>query len=102
MPSSPALLRSLALAVLVLATPVLAKPPRLTLFITVDSLGTDLLLRNRSHFRAGLATLLDKGAFFPDARYEQAEVMTAPGHSVLATGAYPWRTGIVSNRIFNR
>ncbi len=102
MPSSPALARGLALAVLLLAAPVLAKPPRLVLFITVDSLGTDLLLRNRSHLHAGLATLLDKGAFFPDARYEQAEVMTAPGHSVLSTGAYPWRTGIVSNRVFNR
>jgi Type I phosphodiesterase / nucleotide pyrophosphatase len=102
MPRSPALARRFVVAVLFLAAPVLAKPPRLTLFITVDSLGTDLLLRNRSHFRAGLATLLDKGAFFPDARYEQAEVMTAPGHSVLSTGAYPWRTGIVSNRLFNR
>jgi predicted AlkP superfamily pyrophosphatase or phosphodiesterase len=102
MPRSPALGRRFLVSVLLLASPVLAKPPRLTLFITVDSLGTDLLLRNRSHFRAGLATLLDKGAFFPDARYEQAEVMTAPGHSVLSTGAYPWRTGIVSNRLFNR
>src|SRR5450631_2883459 len=99
---SPPLARCFFLAVLLLASPVLAKPPRLTLFITVDSLGTDLLLRNRSHFRAGLATLLDKGAFFPDARYEQAEVQTAPGHTVLSTGAYPWRSGIVSNRIFNR
>jgi predicted AlkP superfamily pyrophosphatase or phosphodiesterase len=102
MPFSPALARLLALGLLLLASPVLAKPPRLTLFITIDSLGTDVLLRNRSHFRAGLATLLDKGAFFPDARYEQAEVQTAPGHAVLATGAYPWRTGIVSNRFFNR
>jgi predicted AlkP superfamily pyrophosphatase or phosphodiesterase len=102
MPLSPALARLLALGLLLLCSPVLAKPPRLTLFITIDSLGTDVLLRNRSHFRAGLATLLDKGAFFPDARYEQAEVQTAPGHAVLATGAYPWRTGIVSNRFFNR
>jgi predicted AlkP superfamily pyrophosphatase or phosphodiesterase len=99
---SPPLARCFFLAVLLLAAPVLAKPPRLTLFITIDSLGTDLLLRNRNHFRAGLATLLDKGAFFPDARYEQAEVQTAPGHAVLSTGAYPWRSGIVSNRIFNR
>ncbi|MGO8967998.1 MAG: alkaline phosphatase family protein [Myxococcaceae bacterium] len=99
---SPAPVRSLVLALLLLAAPAWARPPRLTLFITVDSLGTDLLLRNRSHLRAGLATLLEKGAFFPDTRYEQAEVMTAPGHSVLATGAYPWRTGIVSNRLINR
>jgi Type I phosphodiesterase / nucleotide pyrophosphatase len=102
MPRTFTLARCLTLALLVLSAAALARPPRLTLFITIDSLGTDLLLRNRSHFHAGLATLLDKGAFFPDARYEQAEVMTAPGHSVLSTGAYPWRTGIVSNRVLNR
>lgn len=102
MPFSPALRRGLVVSILLLGAPAGAKPPRLTLFLSVDSLGTDLLLRNRSHFRAGLATLLDKGAFFPDARHEQAEVATAPGHTVLATGAYPWRTGIVSNRILNR
>jgi len=95
-------LRPLPLALLLLAGPAGARPPRLTLFITVDALGTDVLLRNRAHFRAGLATLLDRGAFFPDARYAQAEVATAPGHAVLSTGAYPWRTGIVSNRILNR
>jgi hypothetical protein len=38
--------RALALALLLLATPALAKPPRLTLFIAVDALGTDLLLRS--------------------------------------------------------
>jgi hypothetical protein len=102
-PRSPALRRGLSLAlVLLVSAPALARGPRLTLFITVDALGTDLLLRNRAHFRAGLATLLDRGAFFPDARYEQAEVATAPGHAVLSTGAYPWRTGIVSNRLLNR
>jgi hypothetical protein len=96
------MIRLLALALLLVAAPVLAKPPRLTLFITVDALGTDLLLRTRGQFKAGLATLLDKGAFYPDVRYEQAFVATAPGHAVLSTGAYPWRTGIVGNRILNR
>jgi len=39
--------RAFALAFVLLATPALAKPPRLTLFIAVDALGTDLLLRSR-------------------------------------------------------
>jgi hypothetical protein len=102
MPHSTALVRGLLLTVLLFGVTASAHPPRLTLFITVDSLGTDLLLRNRGHLHFGLATLLDKGAFFPDARYEQAEVATGPGHAVLSTGAYPWRTGIVSNRLLNR
>jgi len=95
-------LRPVSLAVLLLAGAAQARPPRLTLFITIDALGTDLLLRNRPHLRSGLATLLDRGAFFPDARYAQSEVVTAAGHAVLATGAYPWRTGIVGNRVVNR
>jgi len=94
--------RALALALLLLAAPALAKPPRLTLFIAVDALGTDLLLRSRPQLRAGLAQLLDKGAFYPDVRYQQGQVTTAPGHTVLSTGAYPWRTGVVGNRVMNR
>ncbi|MGZ6070934.1 MAG: alkaline phosphatase family protein, partial [Myxococcaceae bacterium] len=76
--------RALVLALLLLATPALAKPPRLTLFIAVDALGTDLLLRSRPQLRAGLAQLLDKGAFYPDVRYQQGQVTTAPGHTVLS------------------
>jgi hypothetical protein len=94
--------RALVLALLLLAAPALAKPPRLTLFITVDALGTDLLLRSRPKLKAGLAQLIDKGAFYPDVRYQQSLVATAPGHAVLSTGAYPWRTGIVANRVMNR
>lgn len=92
----------LSLLLLCLAFPALAKPPRLTLLISVDSLGTDLLLRMRPRLKGGLAQLLDQGAFFPSARYEYAEAVTAAGHTTLATGANPWRHGIVSNRLINR
>src|SRR5262245_52353824 len=98
----PSMTRALSLALVLVATPALAKPPRLTLFIAVDALGTDLLLRSRPQLKAGLANLIDRGAFYPDVRYEQAQVATAPGHSVLSTGAYPWRTGVVGNRVMNR
>ena len=47
-----------------------AKPPKLTLFISVDSLGSDVFLRNRPRFKAGLAQLVATGALFPTARYE--------------------------------
>jgi hypothetical protein len=96
------MIRALVLALLLVATPALAKPPRLTLFIAVDALGTDLLLRSRPQLHSGLAQLIDRGAFYPDVRYQQAQVATAPGHTVLSTGAYPWRTGVVGNRILNR
>jgi Type I phosphodiesterase / nucleotide pyrophosphatase len=96
------MLRPLLCSLLLVATPALAKPPRLTLFLTVDALSTDVLLRSRPHLKGGLALLLDKGALYPDVRYEQAFVATAPGHTILSTGAYPWRTGIVGNRVLNR
>ena len=53
--------RALSLALALVAAPALAKPPRLTLFIAVDALGTDLLLRSRPQLKAGLANLVDRG-----------------------------------------
>src|SRR4029079_9371759 len=62
---SPTMTRALLLALALLSTPALAKPPRLTLFIAVDALGTDLLLRSRPQLRAGLAQRLHPGAVYP-------------------------------------
>lgn len=87
---------------LVVSAPVLAKPPRLTLFISVDSLGSDVFQRSRPRFKYGFARLLNEGAYFPVARYEVAECVTGAGHATLATGAWPWRHGVVGNRYFNR
>ncbi len=78
------------------------RPPRLTLFISVDSLSSDQLLRMRPKFTGGLAQLLDGGAFFPLVRYEYAETVTAVGHATMSTGANPWRHGLVSNKLLNR
>lgn len=96
------MVRALALGLVLLATPALAKPPRLTLFISVDAMGSDLLLRTRPRLKGGLGQLLDTGAFYPYARYEYAKARTAPGHTTLATGANPWRHGIVDNRVVER
>lgn len=94
--------RALPLLLLLIALPALAKPPRLTLFITVDALGSDLLLRTRPRLKGGLRQLTDSGAFYPYARFDYAKPRTAPGHATLATGANPWRHGIVDNRIIDR
>lgn len=93
----------LAAVVLALAAATaLAKPPRLTVFVSVDAMGTDVLQRNRPRYKAGLARLINEGAFVPSVRYELAECVTGVGHTTLVTGAWPWRHGIVSNKIFNR
>jgi len=93
---------ALALAA-ALPAPALARPPRLTVVVTVDSLGTDQLLRMRARFKAGgLGSLMAQGAFFPNARVEYASTRTGPGHATLVTGANPWRHGIVGNAFLNR
>ncbi|HZH77115.1 MAG TPA: alkaline phosphatase family protein [Archangium sp.] len=96
------MVRPLALALLLFSLPVLAKPPRLALFITVDALGSDLLLRTRPKFKSGMRQLLDGGAFYPYGRFDYAKPRTAPGHTTLSTGANPWRHGIVDNKVVDR
>lgn len=91
--------RCLTLAVLLAATAAAAKPPRLTLFVTVDALGSDLLQRSRPRLRAGLGRLLAEGAYFPTVRYQHAECATASGHATLVTGANPARHGVVGNQL---
>ena len=84
------------------AVPALARPPKLTLFITIDSFGSDVFLRSKPKLKAGLGTMVKDGATFPTARYDYAETVTAAGHTTLVTGTNPSRHGINSNRIFNR
>jgi predicted AlkP superfamily pyrophosphatase or phosphodiesterase len=92
----------IVLLLCLLSLPALAKPPRLTLFISVDALGSDTVQRMKPRFKAGMLTLLNQGAYFPIAKYEYAETVTAAGHSTMVTGANPSRHGIVSNKIYNR
>ena len=92
----------LLVAALAAALPAEAKPPKLAVVISVDAFGSDVYLRTRARMKAGLATFAKDGAVFPVAHFEYAEAATAAGHATLATGANPWRHGVVSNRVINR
>ena len=94
--------RSWCVVLLLASIPAFAKPPRLTLFISVDALGSDVYWRMKPRFKAGLLQLSAQGAHFPTARYDYAETVTAAGHATLVTGANPSKHGIVSNRVLNR
>ena len=85
-----------------MATAAEAKAPKLVVFVTVDSMGSDLFSRMKPRLKGGLSQVLTQGAYFPTVRYEQAECVTASAHATLATGASPWRHGIVGNRMLNR
>ena len=94
--------RCLVAILLVVSGASFAKPPRLTVFISVDSLGSDLLQRNRARFKGGFARLFNEGAVYPAARYELVETVTGIGHATLVTGSWPHRHGVVGNKVFNR
>ncbi len=61
-----------------------------------------MLQRARPKLKGGLNILLTQGTWFPIAKYDFAETVTAAGHTTLSTGANPWRHGIGSNKILNR
>ena len=87
-----------------------AKRPRLTVVIVVDQLRADYLDRFNDLFlpagksgrdAGGFRYLRERGAQFPSARYKHFPLFTAPGHAVVSTGGYPYKTGIVGNEWFD-
>lgn len=94
--------RFVVVLVAVVSSLALAKPPRLTVFVSVDSLGTEVMQRNRPRFKAGFAKLINEGALYPQARYQVAECVTGVGHAAMVSGAWPHRSGVVGNKALNR
>jgi hypothetical protein len=50
----------------------------------------------------GFGRIMDQGAWFDHCYFDQASMMTAPGHATLLTGCYPWKTGITANDMCER
>src|SRR5690606_3271714 len=71
---------------------------KLVVFLAVDGLPQRQVLDYRDQLGPdGFRRFLDRGAWFADAHYAQAFTVTAAGHAVMLTGAYPHRTGIIGN-----
>lgn len=83
-------------------TPFPEDTPRLMLFLVVDQLSQDYLVRMRPLLSGGFGYLLDNGAVFTDAHHNHANTVTGAGHATLASGCYPRRSGIISNQWYNR
>ncbi len=92
------LLLAVLLTALVLPASAGARPRLVVLFV-VDQLRADHLGRIADDLptETGFRWLLD-GAIWPQARHEVLQAMTGPGHSSIAAGAWPARTGIALNR----
>jgi predicted AlkP superfamily pyrophosphatase or phosphodiesterase len=79
------------------------KHPRLVLVIVIDGLPQEQVEKYRSQLgRGGLRRLLDQGAWFSRARYNNAATFTAVGHATVLTGVYPYKHGLVANEWTDR
>jgi predicted AlkP superfamily pyrophosphatase or phosphodiesterase len=76
--------------------------PRLVVFVSVDQMRADYLVRFRPLFKAGLRAIAEQGAVFTNARYRHACTETGPGHSVILSGRSPRSSGIVGNTWYDR
>ena len=73
--------------------------PKLVVILVIDQFREDYLQRYRADFKPkGFRLFLDHGAYFPDCYYGYSNLLTAPGHSTVGTGAYTDGHGIGSNQ----
>ncbi len=71
--------------------------PRLLVFITVDGLRPDYLIRFGKQLNSGFARMYRDGAVFTNGYQDHAITETAPGHAAMLSGRFPVRTGISTN-----
>lgn len=79
-----------------------AARPRILVFVSVDQMRFDYLIRFGPLFQGGFKRFLEQGAVFTNARYRHANTETGPGHSLLLTGRHARDTGIVANEWYDR
>lgn len=75
----------------------------LVVLVVADQFPYNFLARYKDKMQAGgLRLLMDQGAHYPSCAYKCATTHSAVGSSVIATGAYPWSTGVVGNTWYSR
>ena len=84
--------------------------PKLVLVLVIDQFRADFLTRFGDKFLptrspngvGGFKYLMNQSAYFPFAQYDILQSITAPGHATIATGSYPYLSGIVGNDWYNK
>lgn len=72
--------------------------PKLLVLMVVDGLPMRQVTGYRDQLAPdGFARFLDHGRWFANAHYGHGHTVTAAGHAVMLSGAYPQRSGIISN-----
>lgn len=78
--------------------PQAAQRPKLVVLVVIDGLPMRQVTGYRNQLSPdGFARFMDRGRWFSDAHYGHGHTVTAAGHSVMLSGAYPQRSGIISN-----
>ena len=81
-----------------------AERPKLVVVVSVDQLCQDYLIRFRDNFsdKGLFRRVQTDGARYANCHHRHALTVTAPGHAVQLTGAYPNTHGIIGNEGYNR
>lgn len=81
-----------------------AEKTKLIVAISVDQMSQDYLIRFADNFSASGAfrRVEQEGARFSQCHHRHAFTVTAPGHAVQLTGAYPATHGVIGNNWFDR
>ncbi len=80
-----------------------AEAPRLTVVVVIDQFRHESLRRFEDLFvDDGFRRLMDGGAWMTDATYGHMHASTSPGHSVITSGSYGYKTGMIANSWYDR
>lgn len=78
--------------------------PRLVVVVSIDQFPHEYLYRMRQGFSPDgiFLRMTREGAWYDNCHHGHAFTLTAPGHSVLLSGAYPNTNGIIHNHWYDR
>ncbi len=81
-----------------------AATPKLIVVVSVDQLCEDYLIRFADNFADdGIFRRVDReGAHYSNCHHRHSLTVTAPGHAVQLTGAYPNTHGVIENNWYDR
>ncbi|KKR96228.1 MAG: Type I phosphodiesterase/nucleotide pyrophosphatase [candidate division TM6 bacterium GW2011_GWE2_41_16] len=88
---------SLFFVSMVCMNPLFAGVPKVVIVMVSDACGHRVFNNVRKHFDGGLGSIAQNGYDYCNAMYPYAVPETAPGHTVISTGAYPKDNGVVRN-----
>ena len=79
-----------------------AARPKLVVFVVVDQMRGDYLVRYAPLLQHGLKRLSTQGAWFRNGAYPYLTTVTCVGHSTIGTGTFPYQHGMISNGWYDR